>query len=192
MADEKTEDTKQDITDIAGVLNYLRSLGWRATKTTLYRHCKEGKLLPKDGQYELAAVDRYARTWLKQASTGKKISEQMDELQRKKLKLEMKNLELDNKRKLLAYEKDLERYIPKELVQIELAGRAGVLEAGLKHMIQSRAAEWIRLVNGDMAHIGDLIYLMNQDIEEHLNGYAAPIEYQVVIDADEAADATDG
>jgi hypothetical protein len=172
----------------ADVLAYLKANGWRATKTTLYRHCKEGKLLPKNGQYELAAVDRYAKTWLKQQSSGKKISEQMDDLQRGKLRLEMKNLEIDNKRKLLAYEKDLEHYIRKDLVQIELAGRAGVLEAGLKHMIQSRAAEWIRLVNGEMSRIGDLIHLLNQDVEEHLNSYAAPIEYRTILDAEEAAE----
>lgn len=185
-ADGQEED--KPLRNIAAVLDYLRALDWRVTQTSLYRHQKEGKLAPRrDGLYALRDVDKYARTWLKQKSTGKKISEKVEELQRKKLDLELKNLELDNKRKELAYGKDMERYIPKELMEIELAGRAGVLDAGLKHLVQSRAAEWIRTVGGDTKKVGDLIVLMSHDLDEHINSYASSLSYQVVIDAEEDA-----
>lgn len=186
-AGEGDEEDKP-LRNIAAVLDYLRALDWRVTKTSLYRHQKEGKLAPRrDGLYALRDVDRYARIWLKQKSTGKKISEKLEELQRKKLDLELDNLDLDNKRKKLAYDKDMERYIPKEFMEIELAGRAGVLDAGLKHWVQSHAAEWIRTVGGDTGKVGDLIILMNRELDEHINSYASSLSYQVVIDAEEDA-----
>jgi hypothetical protein len=185
-ADGEEED--KPLRNIAAVLDYLRAGDWRVTKTSLYRHQKEGKIAPRrDGLYTLRDVDKYARTWLKQKSTGKKIQEKTEEQQRKKLDLELRNLELENKRKTFAYDKDLERYIPKEFMEIELAGRAGVLDAGLKHWVQSRAAEWIRTVGGDTKKVGDLIVLMNRDLDEHINSYASSLSYQVVIDAEEEA-----
>jgi len=170
---------------IADVLDYLTGSGWKVTKTSLYRHQSLGKILPAaDGAYRQKDVDKYARTFLKQKSTGKKISDRTDELQRRKLEQELANLELEHKRRQLAYDKEQEKYIPREQMEIELAGRAGILDAGLKHWVQSRAAEWIRTVAGDMKKVGDLINLMNHDLDEHINSYASQGEYQVVIEAE--------
>ncbi len=178
-----TEDVR--LKTIADVLDYL-VVNWKVTKTSLYRHKEQGKLLPQaDGTYPQRDVDKYAKTWLKQKSTGKRFSEKMDELQRKKLEQELKNLELEHQRKAFAYAKDEEKYILREQMDIELAARAGILDAGLKHWIQSRAADWIRTVSGDTKKVGELINLMNRDLDEHINSYASTREYQVIIDADE-------
>ena len=177
----------QKIETVADVLDYLAP-GWKVTKTSLYRHQKEGKFLPQaDGTFLQKDIDKYARTWLKQKSTGKRISEKVDELQRKKLERELQNLDLEYERKKFGFEKDQEKYIPKAMMEIELAARAGILDAGLKHWIQSRAADWIRTVAGDTKRVGELINLMNRDLDEHINSYAASTEYQVIIDAEEEA-----
>jgi len=174
------------------VLDYLADSGWKATKTSLYRHQKEGKILPQaDGTYLLKDVDKYAKAWLPQLSTGKRLREKTDEMQRKKLDLEIKNLEIEQRRKALALDKEQGKYIPREQMELEMAARAGVLEAGLKHLVQSRAAEWIRAVGGDMKKVGDLINTMNNDLDEHINSYASQIEYQVVIEADRDAEETE-
>ena len=176
--------------DIAAVLEYLDTSGWKVTKTSLYRHQSEGKIMPAtDGSYRQKDVDKYAKTWLKQKSTGKKISERTDELQRKKLEIELKNLEIDHSRKAFAYEKDQGKYIPREQMEIELATRAGIFDAGLKHWIKSHVAQWIRLVDGDMQKVGLLLTQMSNDLNEHINSYASQIEYQVVIGADQEAGA---
>ncbi len=181
---ESLENTKT-FTTIADVLDYLEAFGWKVTRTSLYRHQGEGKIQPAaDGAYRIKDVEKYAKAWLKQKSTGKKISERTDELQRRKLDLELKNLEIDHNRKAFAYDKEQGKFIPKEQMEIELATRAGILDAGLRHMVQSKAAEWIRTVSGDMKKVGDLINLMNHDLDEHINSYASQGEYQVVIEAD--------
>ena len=179
----------QPLDDLAECLKYLTAEGWKVTRTSLYRHHKEGKLAPRpDGTYALRDVDRYAKSWLKEKSTGKRVGEAMEELQRRKLQLEIANQELENKRKSLAYDKDLDRFVPRELMEIELATRAGILDAGLKHWVQSHAAEWIRMADGDTKKVGDVINLMNRDLDEHINSYARPQEYQVIIDAEEDQD----
>jgi hypothetical protein len=182
------EDADKPLATLADVLEYLKEAGWKVTKTSLYRQQKEGKLLPRaDGAYTIKSVEKYARTWLKQQSTGKRISEKMDDLQRQKLELELSNLLLENKRKELSFNKEMEKLVPREQMEIELATRAGVLEAGLKHWIQSRTAEWVRLVAGDIKKVGALINVMSRDLDKHINSYAIAPEYQVVIDAAEEA-----
>lgn len=174
--------------NLAAALDYLKASDWCVTRTSLYRHHKEGKLSPRaDGFYTLRDVEKYARTWLKQKSTGKRVAEKLEDLQRRKLELELLNLDLEHKRKTLAYGKDLDKYIPKELMEIELATRAGILDAGLKHWVQSRAAEWIRAGGGNTKKVGEVINLMTHDLEEHINSYARLSDYQVIIDAEEEA-----
>lgn len=180
------EEEEKPLASIAAVLEYLRASDWRVTRTSLYRHQKEGKIAPRrDGLYALRDVDKYARTWLKQKSTGKRIAERAEEMQAKKLALEIRILEEDERKKKFANDREAGLYIPKELMEIELAGRAGVLDAGLKHWIQSRAAEWIRTVGGDTKKVGDLIVLMNRDLDEQINSYAGALSYQVVVEAEE-------
>lgn len=173
----------------AKVLLYLQEAGWRVTKSTLYRHQGEGKIRSRPtGAYHLADVEKYARTFLKQAATGKRVQERVDDLQRKKLEKELQNLELEISRKTFAFDRDQGKYIPKELMDIELAGRAGILEAGLKHWIQSHAADWIRLAGGDTKKAGELIQFMNHSIDEHINEYASTREYRVIIDDEPGLD----
>ena len=185
MSTSKNITADQRFASIADVLDYLKQ-DWKVTKTSLYRHQREGKFLPQtDGTFLQKDIDKYSKTWLKQKSTGKRVSEKMDELQRKKMERELQNLDLEYERKKFGHEKDLGKYIPKEQMEIELAARAGILDAGLKHWIQSRSADWIRTVDGDTKKVGELINLMNRDLDEHINSYAALTEYQVIIDAEE-------
>lgn len=178
--------TGDTLPNIAAVLQYLQGEGWKETKTSLYRRQKEGKILPRpDGTYAKKDVDKYARTFLKQIATGKRLSENTDELQRKKLEQELKNLILKNERENFNYEKDRGLYIPKDQMEIELATRAGILVAGLKHWVQTRSADWIAAVSGDAKKVGELINMMSNDVDEHINQYAGSKEYEVVIGEEE-------
>jgi len=183
------EDSERPFPTIADILDYLKEDGWRVTKTSLYRHQKEGKFLPqRDGSYARKDIDKYAKSWLKRQSTGQRLRERTDDLQSRKLDQELRIGAIEEKRKQLSLDKEQGMYIPKELMEVELAARAGVLNAGLKHWIQSRAADWIRAGGGDTKHAGELISLMSRDLDEHINSYASALEYEVVIDAEEEED----
>lgn len=174
------------LANIAHVLEHLKETGWKITKTSLYRHQAEGKLLPAaDGTYEKKDVERYARAFLKQQSTGKRLSERTDELQRKKLERELRNLDLEYDRKKFAHDRDLGKFIARESMEMEMAARAGILEAGLKHWIQSHVAEWIRAVGGDVKNTGEQINTMIRDLNEHINRYATSKEFEVIFEGEE-------
>ena len=180
---------KQTFSDIPAVLAYLQNSAWKVSRTSLYRDHGNGKLRPRDdGEFHVKDVDRYAKTWLKQKATGKRIREATDELQRKKLELEQENLLLDNLKKKLALDKELGKLIPREQLEIELAAWTGIVEAGLKHWIQSNAAGWIRMMDGDVKKVGELINAMNADLDELINNYSGDREYEVVFDVSAAAE----
>jgi len=167
---------------LADVLEYL-SPEWRISRNTLYRHHKEGKLLPlADGTYAIRDVEKYARTFLKQKSTGMRLNEKVDELQRRKLELELRSLELEHKSKQHKFDRDIGLYVPKEQMERDLAMRAGILDAGLKHWVRANAADWVRLTEGNMQRVGELISKMGRDLDELMNSYASSDEIDVVID----------
>lgn len=176
-------EVSESFVSIADVLNYLGETGWRVTKRSLYRHHKEGKFVPRDnGAYRKSDIERYAKTWLKQQSTGKRLQEDTDALQRKKLERELERLAIEIKQKQLIYEKDAGHLVPREQMEIELAGRASILDAGLKHWIHSQAMEWVRVIGGDVKRVGEFIHILTYSLDEHINTYANAKDYLIVID----------
>jgi hypothetical protein len=175
--------------NLLAVKEYLGKEGWQVSQSGIYKHKKEGKLLPaSDGTYRQKDVDKYARTWLKLKSTGKKKQDKLDELQRMKLEKELEKLETENARSKLKFEVEQGKYIEKDRMFLEMAARAGVLDAGLNHWIQTGAADWIRLVDGDLKKIGELINDMNAGKDELLNHYAQTQEFQVIFDGNDIDD----
>lgn len=178
--------TGDSLLNTAAVLDYLQENGWKITKTSLYRHQSQGKLLSgPDGSYTKASVKKYAMTFLKQTATGKRVSEAADELQQKKLKQDIQLQAIKIERETFSYAKEQGLFIPRDQMEIELATRAGILVAGLKHWVQSNAADWIATMSGDTKKVGELINLMNKDVDEHINNYASSREYEVIIEKEE-------
>jgi hypothetical protein len=68
-------------------------------------------------------------------------------------------------------------------VELELTGRAAVLDSGLKYLVQSRAHEWVRLVDGDTGKITDLIEAVGNDLDQLLNGFARTDNLQLILKA---------
>lgn len=179
------KEESESFSSTAEVLAYLRDAGWKVTKTSLYRHLDQGKFAARDGLFRRGDIDRYARTWLKQKATGKRVNEATEELQRKKLEKELERLDIDIKQRRQDYDRDAGRLIPREQMEVELAGRAAILDAGLKHWINTNAMEWIRLADGDVKKVGELIFALTRSIDEHLNAYAQPQDFKIVIEDEE-------
>lgn len=171
--------------NLLAVLEYLKHGGWKAARQSLYRHHDQGKIVAEpDGRFKQRIVDKYAKTFLKQVATGKTVSKNMGDLQRKKLEHELESVRLKNEREQFNYDKDRGLYIPRAQMEIEVAARAGVLLAGLRHWITSNAADWIELVGGDVKKVGELINKMGNDLDDHVNIYAGAVEFEAVIEGD--------
>lgn len=168
--------------DLAQVMAYLKKDGWAVAKSSLYRHFSQGKIPVREGMFLRADVDRYAKAWLKRKETGKRVQEETEDLHRQKLEKELKRLDIEINQRQLIYDRESGRLMSREKMEIELAGRAIVLESGLKHLIHTSAMEWIRLVDGDAGKEGELIHHVTLALDEHLNRYSQPIDYRIVID----------
>lgn len=174
------------------VCKYLVEAGYAAKYSTVCLHCKQGKLLPAaGGYYRRRDVDRYAGTHLKEAATGMKKKSREDQLQRKKLEMELENLELQNKTRSLQYEKEMGKYVEKERMEMELAGRMTVLKSGYKHWIQSTAVDMIRLVGGEVNKTGELINMATKEFDRHLHQYSKEQEWEVEIGEDVEEDTSE-
>lgn len=178
------DEARNSFSDPAQVLNYLKESGWSISKTSLYRHFNQGKFVSRDGLFLKTDIDRYAKIHLKEKATGKRNQDATEELQREKVKKEVQRLEIEIKHKQLLLDRLSKSLISRENIEIELAGRAIILETGLKHWIHTSVMEWIRMVSGNADKENELIYHMTRSLDEHLNGYAKPIDYRIIIDED--------
>jgi hypothetical protein len=173
---------KQTFKNKLEIYGYLKLQGWKVAQSTLYKHCKEGRLKPDvKGVYSLKKINRYASLHLERQQTRQKIDE--DDLQRKKVMAEVARITEQAK---LAHIKRLAeegRYVLREDVELELAGKAAVLETGLKAMIHARAGEFVTLVEGNEKKTGALIATLMDELNHAINEFASTREYQVIFKA---------
>jgi len=169
------------------VTKYLQEEGWQVSKSTVYNRIGKAKLLPReDGLFHLKDVKKYAKTFLKRRETGQTLRTEQDELQRRKAKLEVDKLEEDLARMQRKREIEEGLYIPTEQLELEMAARAGVLDAGLAHFFQSEAGGWINLVGGDQRKLPELIGALIDAKDRFMNQYARAKEF--VVEIGETAD----
>jgi len=172
--------------NLADVLRYLQGQGFKLSKPSLYRHNKEGKILPNTtGKFQQKYVDRYARTFLKVTATGKRHKDITDDLQREKLEQELKNLKLKNEREKFNFEKEQGLYVPRSQMDIEVASFIAVLVSAFKNLITSKTAEWIAMSGGDHKKTGEFITKAISDIDDLTNSIANVSEYEVVFEAEQ-------
>jgi len=163
------------------VLTYLRDEGWKVSKTSLYQHVKDAKLRPEqDGSFALKAVQKYARAHLQLKSTRQKRDD--EDLQRKKLQLDIDLLEGKTKRERLKRDAEEGRLIPREDVDLELAARAVVQDHEWTRVIQSRAGEIIALVQGSADRSAELIRFLMDVKDEILNEFASTRAWHVLFE----------
>ena len=176
----------ETLPNAAAVLDYLQENGWKITKTSLYRHQGQGKLLSSpDGSYTKAIVKKYAMTFLKQTATGKRVSQATDALQQKKLNQDIELQAIKIEREIFHSAKEQGLYIPKDQMDIEVASAMGVLLSGTKHWLQSEAAEWIAVVGGNNKKVGEFINLITNSYDELTNSLSHSRQYEVIFETND-------
>ncbi|MBW2631057.1 MAG: hypothetical protein JRC90_04730 [Deltaproteobacteria bacterium] len=166
--------------NLLAVLSWLQKTGWKISRAGIYKHRAEGKIRQQpDGTYSAKDVDKYSRTFLKRKSTGKRLRDGIDDLQRRKTELEVRKLQIDNARNEHRQQVEEGNYIPKDQFEIEVVSRASVLDAGLAHLFQSEAGAWIHLVGGDQRKLPELIGILIAAKDNLLNQYARSHEFVV-------------
>ena len=182
---EKAQPEAYIFSNLLAVFGGLQKDGWKISRAGLYKHHREGKIRQRtDGMYHLKDVAKYARTFLKRKDTGKRLQDEQDDLQRKKTRLEVEKLETEVARAKHKQEVEQGAYIPRDQLEIELASRAAVLDAGLSHFFQSEAGSWINLVGGDRRKLPELVSVLMATKDGFMNQYARAKEFTVEIMGD--------
>ncbi len=166
------------------VSKYLKKAGWKVEKDTVYRGVKDGKLRAgEDGRFSREAVEKYAAAFLTKAKTRQHLKD--TELSRRARQAEIELKEEQTKLARIKIAEREGRMIPREQFAMELAARAATLEAGLKHLVQDRVADWIQLVAGDQAQLPELLRVIHLDLDRALNEYASTREFHVLFEQTE-------
>ena len=103
------------------------------------------------------------------------------DLQERKLRAEIGRTEEQHKRAIIEREALEGKLIPRDEVELELAGRAVALEAGYDHMVYTMAAGLVELVDGNQAKVDRLITAMLEAKNEWLNQYAGTVDFVVIL-----------
>jgi len=164
------------------VLAYLKAGGYKIEKSALSNHVRTRMLIKKNGCFKRKDVDSYAELHLQSGATGQtEADKKTANLMERKLKAECQRTEEQALRAKIEREAVEDKLIPRDEVELELAGRAVALEAGYDHMVYTRAAEWIDVVCGDQSRVDRLIGAMLDAKNDWLNQYASTDEFVVAI-----------
>lgn len=163
-------------------LEALKREGYKIAKSKLYNDVKSGLLrMQADGRILEKDLEAYARKSRLVKPEALAEDEKSHGMQITKAKREIEKLE-EQILKLRLERETLEgKHISREEFVMEMAARAAALDAGLRHMIRSRLADWIELVKGDSASASLLYEAMNADVDRRLNEYARMGKFQVIV-----------
>jgi hypothetical protein len=173
------------------VMQYLQAQGYKIRKSKLYLDAKSGLLrVNPDGTLTMAQVDKYVNhpksglLRLRLDNDGGLLpSQEIEDLQRQKLIIEIKKNDEQARRLQFAREKEEGEHIHRNILEVEMAFRAAVLDTGLKHLLARKGAEWIRMVHGQETRLDELIASMSQDIDNLMTQYADTRTFTVEIRA---------
>lgn len=165
------------------VMKHLRREGFKIGKTKLYKDATEGLLrIQSDGSVLEKDIDRYVRiSGLKKPAEISDAELQM--LQKKKNEMEVEKL--TQQVSDLRFKQGISRglYIPRAEFEMEVAGRAGALDAGLRHRFMSECRDMVDAVSGKPSLVPILQEMLGKMLDEALNEYASLDNFQVIIEA---------
>lgn len=164
----------------------LYNAGYEVSRSKLSRDKKNGLIdFNADGSVDQKEVEKYSRLLKKRkAAMGdnhEKAAVKLDE--------EIHNLRIRNGKLLLEFEKEQGKYIERDLVAAEMAGKAAILEVGLKHAISSKLQVIIHMVAGNPEKSPELLQWLNALVDEELSRYATTKNFHVVFIGEDDAEA---
>ncbi len=161
------------------VIDYLDASGWRAGKSTVYLHVKQGRLKPDpDGHFGVRAVLKYAKGHLKRKD-GAAVTQDQDQYQQDKARAETRKLQAQAEHWEIKTKVAAGRYVERSALEHELAMRASIFKNDIESFFRSRAGEIINLVDGIPERAPDLVQYLLEQTEEWMNRYASDREYHV-------------
>ena len=165
------------------VLKHLRREGFKIGKSKLYKDAGDGLLrIQPDGSVLERDIDRYVR--IANLKKPAEISDtELQQLQKSKGEMEVEKLRQQVSD--LKFKQDVAqgKYILRSEFEMEMAGRAGALDAGLRHRFMSECRDLTDAVKGDPSLVPVLQEMLGRMLDEALNEYASLDNFQVIIES---------
>jgi len=159
------------------LVEQLEKQGFKISKSKAYRDRRSGILrVQTDGTVLPSDARAYALTLKKVGVSPVNI----EKLHEEKSQKEVERLTLEIEKIKFNLDRERGKYLLKEDFIMEMSARAAVLDIGLRHMVHTKAAEWIRMVGGKSEKNGVYIDMLNDDIDNLMNDFAALDRFQVV------------
>lgn len=169
---------------------YLKKRGYKISVGKFYTHCKQGHVqIEPDGTITSDSLNRYVRQQgLQRLGLDDPANESLGQLQEEKLRKEVERLKIDGEMKQFQFEREQGKYIPRELLDLELASRAGVFDSGLKQKIKERGPDLVYAAGGQPGNVQDLVAMLIEMIDECLNEFSRMDRFQVIFESDSEVD----
>lgn len=156
---------------------WLEMHGYKVTERSIARHAEVGKLradLPNRG-FSIQAVREYAAAYLTKRQEIASDEQESLAVQKQKVDIALKKeaCQLTS----LKRQKTEGSLIARRMVESELAGRALVMDFGLKHLALSKADDMIAAVEGNHARAQALIKFLQAAFDELLASYCEPVVF---------------
>jgi hypothetical protein len=165
-------------------LQHLQAQGYKIKKSKLYDDAKAGFLrMQPDGTVTEKDLERYVKR-VGLEKPAEIADAQAGDLQAKKLALEISKLEEEYREKRRKNDILDGKFMPREKVYMEIAGRAVVFEAGLKHALDTRAAELLEDLDAIAEKNRRLAMIrrwFREILDEQLNEFANIKTFQAII-----------
>jgi hypothetical protein len=165
-------------------LQHLQAQGYKIKKSKLYDDAKAGFLrMQPDGTVTEKDLERYVKR-VGLEKPAEIFDAQAGDLQAKKLALEISKLEEEYREKRRKNDIMDGKFMPREKVYMEIAGRAVVFEAGLKHALDTRAAELLEALDAIAEKNRRLVMIrrwFREILDEQLNEFANIKTFQAII-----------
>ena len=187
MLDEYLDRNKEPVFEnLLRVKEYLNRKGYKVGKSKIYKDRKDGLIrIEADGTVKESSVTAYIRKANLENLAEKAAADQGPSVLAQKAERELEKLgeqieDLRFKRSVAQGE-----YIPRTDFEMELAARAAVLDAGLRHLVHSSLGDWVAMMEGDPKKIPILLERINDDLDEKFNEFATMDMFHVIFTDEE-------
>lgn len=167
--------------NVMEALQFLKAQGYKVAKSKMYADAKKGllKVLEDKSVLEADVLAYAVRAELEK--TPGKASAVDDSIFADKANAELELLEVRKKKLTFEYEKQMGLYLLKTDVHAEIAMKLGAIEAGFKHLVAVRLADWIEDARGDVKCCDELRETIYGEIDALLNEFCSFDELEIVI-----------
>ena len=166
---------------VKAVVRYLTDAGWKVSKSSFYNHQRSGKVRAQDdGSFKIAAVEKYAQTFLKREEnfSPAAVSKELDDAQKMRAANEARKLAAQADHWELKSKIESGQYVNKDLFDAQLAARASIFKSDMENFIRAQADELIRMVDGDPVKAPDLIDYLLENLETWIGRYSEAKHWQ--------------